>query len=512
MARVFVVGLALVVSVVGVSAPVSAQSGDAPEVDPDQEFGSGSVTATFEGRESTFDFVVEPADPVAGETVTVSVTHTSPVPALFTIGEDPYNPIRPATAADCAVASVDLHDFGYWILSQGSGSTSLDASTDATTAPAPDAPQLDGRRVEDINRIDGRPFECTGTVVGSGVLVWWDITGYISSFSYVIPESTAPGLYALRFAAETVPVPWTYSEVSYPLIRVRAVPGSAPVSGSVEVAPLGGAGRAGDSAGELSLVASVVASRWTSRWLALGSALAAAGVAVLLGASLRPGSGRRGRPGVVLAAVGAGVLAVTVAVAGTDVVGGDAVVPLVGSGVVVVAGLVSPGWALRWLPWVGGLRRRVSPPGGLVVPVATVLYGGFTGVNASLAGLESAPAAALGVAGGVAAGGVALLAVNRSKGREVSRRSAGWAATLLTLVAYATAVVPAVGTDVLTIVAPVVVGVIALVILLRPDPVDPAPPEEVDGLVVVEGPEDGSTVAAVVSDPGAASVDDEVTR
>jgi hypothetical protein len=359
-------------------------------------------------------------------------------------------------------------------------------------------------------------FECTGTVVGSGVLAWWDLTGKVERGVFVIPESAAPGLYALRLAPPADPVPVAFSEVLYPLVRVRAVPGSAPVSGSVEVAPPGGADRAGDSEGELSLVASVVASPLTAGSLAAGSALAAAGLAVLLGASLRPGPGRRGRPGAVLAAAGAGVLAVTVAVAGTDVVGGDAVVPLVGSGVVVAAGLVSPGWALRWLPWVGGLRRRVSPPGGLVVPLATVLYGGFTGVNASLSGLEPVPAAALGVAGGVAAGGVALLTVNRSKGRELTRRSAGWAATLLTLVAYASAVVPVVGTDVLTIVAPVAVGVIALVILLRPDPVDPAPlpdgVEEGDGSVVVEGTEDGTAAVAVAPDLDAAVVDDEVTR
>lgn len=500
----------VVVSAAGVSAPALAQSGGAPDGRADREFGTGSVTATFEGREATVELMVEPADPVAGQTVTVSRRHTSPVPAQFTIGDDPWNPTRPASFADCAAVSSDQNDFAWEIRFDLLGSTSLDASVDATTAPAPDAPELAGRARGE--RIGGRSFECTGTALGSGVLAWWDLTGHTGRFTYVIPESTTPGLYALRWAPPADPVPLTYSEVSFPLIRVRAAPESAPVSGTVEVAAPSGAVDGRDSKGDLTLVASVVPSSLTAGWLAAGSALAAAGVAVLLGASLRPGPGRRGRRGAVLAALGASALGATVAVAGTGVAGADAVVPLAGSGVVLVTGLVSPGWAMRWLPWVGGLRRRTSPSGRVVVPLAAVLYGGFTGANASLAGLDMTPAVGLGVAGGLAAGGVALLTVNRSKGRDVTRRSAGWAATLLTLVAYATAAVPAVGTDVLTIVAPLVVGVIALVILLRPDPADPAPPVAVDGPGVAEWTHDDTTAAAVTPDPDVVPADDEVTR
>jgi len=502
--------LVLVVSVAGVSSPTQAQSGGAPDGESAREFGTGSVTATFEGREATGELVVEPADPVAGQTVTVSFTYTSPVPALFTVGEDPFNPTRPASFADCAAASVGLGDFVFIIRFDLLGSTSLDASVDATTAPAPDAPDLAGRALGE--RMSGRSFECTGTPLGQGILAWWDLSGLTTRFTYAIPESTTPGLYALRWAPSADPVPVTFSEVSFPLIRVRAAPESAPVSGTDEVAPLGGTAAAGDSQGDLTLVASVVPSSLAAGWLAAGSALAAAGVAVLLGASLRSGPGRRGRRGAVLAALGASALGATVAVAGTGVAGADAVVPLAGSGVVVVTGLASPGWAMRWVPWVGGLRRRTSPPGGLVVPLAAVLFGGFTGANASLAGLDMTPAVGLGVAGGLAAGGVALLTVNRSKGREVTRRSAGWAATLLTLVAYATAAVPAVGTDVLTIVAPVVVGVIALVILLRPDPADPAPPVAVDGPAVAEAARDDTATTAVTPDPDVVPADDEVTR
>jgi hypothetical protein len=493
-------GVVSVAFLVVVGAPgAGAQSENKPD-------GRGTLTAELNGEPSTVEITIDPPVVTPGQTVTVRMRPTTPWPAFLKVGPPESSPNRPATGGECAQVTAGTFN----------GSTGVGV---VFTAPSPYLePTLDNAAAASTSRgerfVDGGPgdassfeplqsrLECVGPAFEEGFFVRWDVVGATLTYPDTVPSGASPGLYTVRFDPTEEPYALTWRSGSFPVIRVQASADGVPVTGTAE---LEGAGAAASTR----LVASVAASPLTAGWLALGVALAAAGVAVSLGSSLRVGPGRRGLPGAVLAAAGAGVSGAVWAVSGSDVVGGAAVVPVVGSGVVLATGVVSPGWLVRWLPWVGGLRRRSEPPGRVAVPVAAALYGGFTGLNASLGDLGAGVAVALGVAGGLAAGGVALLTVNRTVGREVSRLSAGRSATGLTLVAYGLAVVPSVDTGVLTIVAPVAVGLVALVVMARPgrsgvaDPLDGA--DTLDG---VAGSAEGA--AAVVA--GSAEPFDEVTK
>jgi hypothetical protein len=220
---------------------------------------------------------------------------------------------------------------------------------------------------------------------------------------------------------------------------------------------------------QLTVLAQVSPSPTIAGVLAIGISLASAGVTILLLASTRRGQARRGMPGAVLAAAGAVTLAVVAGGSGLETLDGAGVVPLVAAGTTLTAS-IAPASSIRWLAWGGGLRRQVRPPGTAATVTAGVIYAAFAGGNAALAG------ASTGLAAGLAAGGVAMLAVSSATGRAISSRATRLAALVLSLIAYATLVVPTTTTDAVVLGAPVTVAAVAAVLLWRMPPDVTQPP------------------------------------